>query len=106
MHSEVLGAEAIVPAVHRLGACPLLQLLRAVPARREVLEDDGGEEVEGDDDADEPPDDEVELRPLVGEAREGAEEDVPVVDHHHVPQHHQRRREVIEVVRPVVQLLV
>ena len=65
VHGEILGAPAarVVPAVGRLGALSP-QLLRAVPAHGEVLQDDGGEEVERDDDGDEPPDDEVELRPL------------------------------------------
>ena len=110
MHSE-RGTQLISKEVRFSPATPVCvlytpaHLLCAVPADDEVLEDDCREEVERDHHRDEPPHDEVQLRPLARVVREGAEEDVPVVDDHQVPQHDQRRREVIKVVRPVPQLL-
>ena len=111
MHSE-RGTQLISKEVRFSPATPVCvlytpaHLLCAVPADDEVLEDDCREEVEGDDDGYEPPDEKVQLRPRrIGELGIRLEEDMPVVDDHQVPQHDQRRREVIKVVRPVPQLL-
>ena len=67
----------------QLSPAPLLAPLagapvtRAVPANDEVLEDDSSEE-----------------------------EDVPVVDDHQVPRNDERWRKIVEVLRPITQLLV
>lgn len=76
------------------------------PFGDEVVENESDEEIDADDGRDEPPHDEVQLRGAVDRLLVRLQENSPVVHHHDVPQRYQRSTKIVEVVRPVVELLV